>query len=251
VEADSTGQGLEAPWSRQQSADTIGLGISAPQDSALSSPYLSPPDARDYLGPSFPSPSATVDDIPLTDPASHQSPDQPQRAGTWAANLRTTLFAAISGVGANSRAGPDQQEDKFTRQVLPLHRNSTRRNLQNGNTSGRASSQAFPIVMEVKDHDSYMMPALDAEVIGSVYLAPSISTSSNDSRYPVMPIRRPKKMPLRGSAGERYKAAYARSRGGASSVDEESSAESSGGWSLDDRVPSRLAGGQRARGVRG
>ena len=151
--------------------------------------------------------------------------EQPQRAGTWASNLRSTLFAAIAG----NRGPTPLPEDRFTRQVLPLHRNSSRRE------EYEKYDHAFPIVEEEKD-----VSPITAEAIGSVFLAPSLSTdSSNTNTLPA----RPKRLPLRGSAGDRYKA-YARST---RSVDEESCAS----WSSGERMPSRLAGGQPARGVRG
>ena len=200
------GEGLEVPWSRQSSFDhdLSALGFRPHPAQDLSSPYLSPPDARDYFGPPFPSPPATIDEH-----------DQPQRAGTWASNLRTSLFAAISG----ARGQTPTPEDKFTRQVLPLHRNSTQR-------------QAFPIIREEKD----------ADMIGSVFLAPSGSTDT-DMTLP----QRPQRLPLRDSVGERYKR-YARSQR-SNDQDDESCAS----WSSveDLRLPSRLAGGEKARGVRG
>lgn len=140
----------------------------------------------------------------------------PQRAGTWASNLRNTLFAAIAGK-------QQEEEDRFTRTVLPLHRNSTRRR------------EGFPIVEE-KDEG-------DAAAIGSVFLAPSFSSSSGST------IAAPtKRVPLRGAGGpegaaERYKRYYAKST--------TSSASSESAWSVDNRIPSRLAGGERAKGVKG
>ena len=79
-------------------------------------------------------------------------------------------------------------------------------------------------------------------MIGSVFLAPSLSTDSAMT----LP-QRPQRLPLRGSAGERYKR-YARSQR-SNDQDDESCAS----WSSveDVRLPSRLAGGERARGVKG
>ncbi|ORY35428.1 hypothetical protein BCR39DRAFT_585063 [Naematelia encephala] len=252
------GTGLDVPWSRQSSG--IGLGIRSDHDNVhLTDPYLSPPDARDYLGPPFPSPPETVDEhshsnpIATTTSTATSSPDSPQRAGTWASNLRSTLFAAISAARAPARAAHnDDDEDKFTRTVLPLHRASTRR-----------AAAAFPIVVEDSSeqhgsggkgdgYESYRMPESDVEVIGSVFLAPSLSTTSSSSS--LSSITRPthaksKRLPLRGSAGERYKRYYTRSQQSvASTVDEESCA----GWSDSEMGygPSRLAGGERARGVK-
>lgn len=189
------------PWSRQTSkSGLVGLGIETHPNSALTSPYISPPDERDYLGrPAFPSPSATDEGKEYI--AQEESPP-PQRAGSWASNLRNTLFAAIAGKG-------QEEEDRFTRPVLPLHRNSTRR-------------QGFPIVEE-KDEG--------AEHIGSVFLTPSYSSSSGSTVAP----RRSE------GAAERYKRYYARST---TSVSESA-------WSEDNRMPSRLAGGERAKGVKG
>ena len=52
------------------------------------------------------------------------------------------------------------------------------------------------------------------------------------------------KVPLRGGASERYKRYYTRSSSG-------SSVAGASEWSADDRIPSRLAGGERAKGVKG
>lgn len=172
----------------------------------------------------------------------------PQRAGTWASNLRTTLFAAISGVASRpGNLAQPEYEDKFTRQVSPLHRNSTRRSRQDSVEDGTyGPASAFPIVIEEKDE--YHLPESDAEVIGSVFLAPSMSASS--SRSEVGPIRRMKRS-VRIPVGDRYKR-YARSqRSGGSSFGEDSSTDTSSEWSSTDaRGPGRLAGGERALGAK-
>lgn len=90
-------------------------------------------------------------------------------------------------------------EDRFTRQVLPLHRNSTRR-----------QAQAFPIVTEEKDSSP--------EPIGSLFLH---SSASIDSELEMALPQRPQRMPV----GERYKR-YARSN--RSSVND---GESCASWS--------------------
>lgn len=217
------------------------MGIIPHPDSLMSTPYLSSPDVRDYLGPPFPSPPATIDEREREHEQHYTSAPpsagaEPQRAGTWASNLRSSLFAAIAGKGALP------EEDRFTRTVLPLHRNSTRRSTRN--------ESAFPIVVE--DKDEYHLPDSDAEAIGAVFqYAPAMSTNTSSSSSIAPPPRAAKRLPLRMSAGERYKR-YARSqRSGASTVDEESSTESCATWSTAQRGPSRLAGGERAKGQKG
>ena len=53
--------------------------------------------------------------------------EQPTRASTWASNLRQTLFHAITGKGTSDVYQDDLEDDRYTRTVLPLHRNSTRK----------------------------------------------------------------------------------------------------------------------------
>ena len=55
--------------------------------------------------------------------------EQPTRASTWASNLRQTLFHAITGKGTPDadQDDLDLEDDRYTRTVLPLHRNSTRK----------------------------------------------------------------------------------------------------------------------------
>ena len=230
------------PWSRQTSAsELIGLGIETSANSVLTSPYISAPDARDYLGhphPDFPSPLATDEAHSMRSMNYHTiqsdagSPP-PQRAGTWASNLRNTLFAAIAG----NKAAEDEERDRYTRSILPLHRNSTRGRL------------AFPVIEEKADvghlpekgHIGHSES--EAAAIGSVFLAHSASASSDGSVIePMMHGQTGRKMPLRGGAAERYKRYYAKSTS--------SGASSESGWTVDDRVPSRLAGGERAKGVK-
>ncbi|KAK4687951.1 hypothetical protein P7C73_g2162, partial [Tremellales sp. Uapishka_1] len=208
------GNGLEVPWGHAMEHTP--------------SPYMSPPDARDYLGPPFPSPPSTIE----------EEPEYPTSTN-WATNLRSTLFAAIGG------KAPAQVEDKFTRPVLPLHRGNTRKSL---------ISQPVPIIIQEKDEE-YHMPPSDAEAIGHVFLAPNISrNSSAESRMNIQMPKRMKKMPLRSSVGERYKR-YARSTSGRSSglssASEDSSTESSGWSEIEQGRVSRLAGGERAKGVKG
>jgi len=234
------------PWSRQTSTlEPVGLGIETRANSVLTSPYISAPDARDYLGhghPDFPSPLATDEGHSMRNMTEHTLPSDagsppPQRAGTWASNLRNTLFAAISG----HRAAEEAEQDRFTRTVLPLHRHSTRR------------KQAFPVIEE-KDDLSDLPEKCDprhtdaeAEAIGSVFLAPTTSASSDGSTIvPMMHEPAGKRVPLRGGAAERYKRYYAKST--SSGMSSESSESD---WTVDDRVPSRLAGGERAKGVKG
>jgi hypothetical protein len=130
----------------------------------------------------------------------------------------------------------EEDSDRFTRPVLPLHRNSTRRKAEEG-------FDGFPIIEEKSG--------------GSVNIAPSYSSASSLSSSGMTTPRR--KVPLRGAsaaaglnAGERYKRYYAKSRDSPNPLDEEdeSGAESNTtGWTVG-RMPSRLAGGDRARGVR-
>jgi hypothetical protein len=205
------------------------------------SPYISPPDARDYLGSPFPSPPATI----------HEEP----QAGSWATNLRSTLFAAISGnpLARNGTPAPptmgdrEMAQDKFTRPVLSLHRGESRTEFA---TFPRIASRRG---RRVETDEEYAMPESDAEAIGSVFLAPPISrNSSAGSQIGVKAHQQQLQQRKRMSAGERYKR-YARSNA-SSSLSEESSTESAAGdWSSVEAMPraSRMAGGMRAKGVKG
>lgn len=175
-----------------------------------------------FTPPEFPSPPGSDD-------------EHPTRASTWASNLRSTLFAAISGAPAA------EPEDRFTRSVLPLHRNSTRRSVISTHslTESRANTfprRSFPMVIDEKDEqalESEMNSRSDA--IGSSFLQTDMSrTSSVQSGFSVAGL------PKAVTMGERYKT-WSRSQRSMSVISRDS-------WT---GIKATMAGGERAKGVKG
>lgn len=201
---------------------TLGAGLSVPWQSAearrsfTASSYAS----SRYGGPPFPSPPVTID----------EQEQQPTRASTWASNLRSTLFTAITAnAQAQAAGGPtrsmsrmtsvsDDPRDRYTRSVLPLHRASTRRSTRSNMSSKSAiPTRSYPLVIDEKDEQE-----LDAAqgVIGNRFLM-SRNTLSHGSSVDT------------GVSGfERYKS------------------WSRGQKSSDEFIKPVLAGGERAKGAR-
>lgn len=180
-------------------------------------------DDQSFTPPDFPSP-----------PASMIDEEHPTRASTWASNLRSTLFAAISGTGAMTGRGPDQ-EDKFTRSVLPLHRNSTKRSVMStlSLTDDRAHTfprRSFPMVIDEKDEQEF-----DSQLASRDKSRYEMSRDSSlVSAFSISGL--PKAVTME----ERYKT-WSRSQRSMSAMSGES-------WS---GVKAVMAGGERAKGVRG
>jgi hypothetical protein len=161
-------------------------------------------------------PQANYPDVPFPSPPVTIN-EQPTRASTWASNLRSTLFAAIS----TNQAQPQDPEDRYTRQVLPLHRNSTMKSTRsltdNDNNFGNRS---YPLVIDEKDEQE--MDASTSEVGKRFMMNRDESRTSASSRGT-----------MRMSMGDRFQSW---SRGG-------------GGTGEDGWPKPVLAGGGRARGA--
>jgi hypothetical protein len=151
-----------------------------------------------YPDAPFPSPPVTIN-------------EQPTRASTWASNLRSTLFAAIS-----TPAQLQGQEDRYTRQVLPLHRNSTVKSTMSLTDNDSQFNRPYPLV--INEADEQELEASTSEVGKRFMMDREASGVSDASRETG-----------RMSMGDRYKSW---SRGGTAS------------WPKPV-----LAGGGRARGV--
>ena len=146
----------------------------------------------------FPSPPVTIN-------------EQPTRASTWASNLRSTLFAAIS-----TPAPQQGQEDRYTRQVLPLHRNSTMKSTMSLTDNDSQFGRPYPLV--INEADEQELDASTSEMGKRFMMNRETSGVSDASRETG-----------RRSVGDRYKSW---SRGGTAA------------WPKPV-----LAGGARARGV--
>lgn len=119
------GNGLSVPWQSTH----------APTRSYTASSFAS----SRYGGPPFPSPPVTIDEA-----------EQPTRASTWASNLRSTLFTAISTNAMRQSTHDDS--DRYTRPVLPLHRGSTRRSTRSDISARSAMpTRSYPLVIDEKD----------------------------------------------------------------------------------------------------
>ena len=194
--ADLTGSGLEVPWRpmmppRAYTGSEASYGEQHPQ--------------ANYPDVPFPSPPVTIN-------------EQPTRASTWASNLRSTLFAAISTNQAQGQ--PQGSEDRYTRQVLPLHRNSTirsTRSITDDNDNGFAGRN-YPMVIDEKDEQE--MDASTSEVGKRFMMNRDESRTSASSRGT-----------MRMSMGDRFQS-WSRGGGGGD------------GWPKPV-----LAGGGRARGA--
>jgi hypothetical protein len=102
---------LDVPWVRQASATLYGLGLSR-QPSYSSSNQRSPSINESHSQSASASASYNGTNSPLT--ASEGS----QRAETWAASLRSTLFQAVGAIGNTDSQNPHvrpAEEDTYTR----------------------------------------------------------------------------------------------------------------------------------------
>lgn len=153
-----------------------------------------------YPDAPFPSPPVTIN-------------EQPTRASTWASNLRSTLFAAIS-----TPAQPQGQEDRYTRQILPLHRNSTMKSTMSLTDNDSQFGRPYPLVINEADERELDLDASTSEVGKRFMMNRDGSGASAESRGT-----------MTMTMGDRYKSW---SRGGTAA------------WPKPV-----LAGGGRARGV--
>jgi len=151
-----------------------------------------------------------VPDIPFPSPPVTIN-EQPTRASTWASNLRSTLFAAIS-----TPANPQAQEDRYTRQVLPLHQNSTMKSTMSLTDNDSQFGRPYPLV--INEADERELDASTSEV-GKRFMMHRDETRGSDASRETMTM----------TMGDRYKSW---SRGGTAA------------WPRPV-----LAGGGRARGV--
>jgi hypothetical protein len=227
INADIVENGLEVPWrpsmpmraytgSEASYGEAQIPGFGDGNDNGHARGPLTP---GEYGGPPFPSPPDTIN-------------EQPTRASTWASNLRSTLFAAISTsptAGGNTNSEP---EDRYTRQVLPLHLNrnstvkSTRSTTDAPNRPGFGRN--YPLVINEKDEQE--MDAADG-AIGSRFMMNRDSGSGDSGGGASAGTRM--------SIADRYKS-WSRGGGGA------------GPGAEDDGWPKPvLAGGGRARGATG
>lgn len=188
--------------------------------SRSSGPGISP---GEYGGPPFPSPPDTINE-----------PEQPTRASTWASNLRSTLFAAISTSHNPNTTTATDSEDRYTRQILPTHLNrnstirSTRSITEGQGQGGYGRTSNYPLVIDEKDEQE--MDAADG-AIGSRFMMSRDSGSGSSGAS----------VGTRMSIADRYKS-WSRGGGGAGPG-------IAGG---DDGWPKPvLAGGGRARGATG
>lgn len=189
-----------------------------------------------YGGPPFPSPPVTIG----SQQDGIQGEQQPTRASTWASNLRTTLFTAIStnraAAAADANNEDDDGGDRYTRSVLPLHRGSTRRSARSTMSSAiPVTRRSYPLVIDEKDEQEMERAEAQAQAqagIGSRFLMMNRGQSRASSTGASS---------ILGGIGERYKS-WSRSHSqGQGSTGAESVAEA---W-----VKPVLAGGERARGT--
>ncbi|WWD18961.1 hypothetical protein CI109_103418 [Kwoniella shandongensis] len=246
------GNGLPLPWNLPPRPDEMESRCPTPNSKAYHLSVGGP-------APSFPSPLPSPSDDPF-----------PQRSATWASNLRSTLYAAISAARVpttgsltnSTNPNGSGMEDRFTRTVgvvsglsmkrgkLPIfdEEASTGPNTENG--------RGFPIVIEEKDdldHQVLSFPTANTkdaigvvptDGIGSVLLTRMESDDSTST------LTLPRKFGgAGGNASERYKRYYARSKSSGSSTTTSEGGESEA-ETVGERRPSALAGGERVKGAR-
>ncbi|KAK8854888.1 hypothetical protein IAR55_003627 [Kwoniella newhampshirensis] len=246
------GNGLPVPWTLPPRPDEMESRCPTPTPYHLTVNQLGPGPTNNFPSP-LPSPSSALN---------LDSDPFPQRSATWASNLRSTLYAAISAARvpttaslAGAGAGAGGMEDRFTRTVGVVSRMSMKRGKlpifdEESAVSGMESGfGSFPIVVEEKDEKTSGVPPAGNpskvagganEGIGAVFLSRIESDDSNSTLTP------PRK--FGGGASERYKRYYARSKSTSSATASE--AGDSEAETVGERRPSALMGGERAKGAR-
>ena len=226
---------------RESPEESAEAEMSRRTSSRLTAPYFNPPNPHDYVASFESQQPAGSRDLRLGRSSSHtvSSEDEADgpRAGTWASNLRDTLFAAIQGV--RGPAISDIEEgDNYTHAVTPLsNRRSSRQDRRPSTPGPRGDVES-------------------SDIIAGYFLTPSLSASTSSEsdtlrQTRTAPVKQFKRLSegLKGKASDRYKRYYSRgsSNGRGSPSSDESSAGSSGSWSALKSAKAKRAEGAEVK----